>query len=74
MPNPYLLKNGIFYLTHKWVKKEVPTFPNGVSPKVKIIARLEFELALYGVAVQDVSDDTTGTSPGRIRPSKSILN
>ena len=29
------------------------TFPNGISPKVNIIARLEFELAYYDVTVQN---------------------
>ena len=32
----------------KWVH----TFPKGISPKVNVIARLEFELATYDVAVQ----------------------
>ena len=31
------------------------TFPEGISPKVNVITRLEIELAYYDVAVQFVS-------------------
>ena len=36
------------------------TFPKGVSPKVKIIARLEWELAYNDIAVQHVSHHANG--------------
>ena len=32
--------------------KEIHNFPKGISPKLNIMARLEFELAYYEVAVQ----------------------
>ena len=41
-----LLKSG-------W-DKEVLTFPKVISAKVNVIARLEFELAYYDVALQHV--------------------
>ena len=43
--------------------KEVYTFPKGLSPKVNMIAPLEFELAYHDIAVQHVSHDTMGTPP-----------
>ena len=39
------------------------TFPKGISPKVNVIARLEFELAYYDVVVQYVSHYATTTLP-----------
>ena len=38
------------------------SFPNGISPKVNVIARLEFELAYYVVTVQHFSHYTMKTS------------
>ena len=35
------------------------TFPNGVRPKVNVIARLEFKLACYNFAVHRVNHYTT---------------
>ena len=35
----------------------------GISAKVNVIARLEFELAYYDIAVQHVIHSTTRTSP-----------
>ena len=32
------------YLTHSWKNKEVHTFPKGISPKINLIVRPEFEL------------------------------
>ena len=59
MPKPFLLKNssgssqpiagGI-----KWGH----TFPNGISPKVNVIVRLEVEHASYDVADQNISHYT----------------
>ena len=40
---------------------EVHTFNKGISPKVNVVKRSEFELANYDVAVQNVSHYTTGT-------------
>ena len=34
---------------------KIHTFPKGISPKVNVIALLEFELAYYDVAVQHIS-------------------
>ena len=44
------------------VDKWVHAFPNGICSKVKVIVRMEFELAHCDVAVQHVSPRTTGTS------------
>ena len=49
------------YLTHSWEDKEVHIFPKGIYPKVNIIARLEFELAYYDVAVQCFNNYTKRT-------------
>ena len=35
-----------YYLTHSWEDNRVHTFPKGICPKVNVIARLEYELAL----------------------------
>ena len=37
------------YLIHSWKYKRVYIFPEGISPKVNVIARLEFELAYNNV-------------------------
>ena len=42
--------------------KGVSIFPKGISLKVNVIARLEFELASYDVAVQLVNDYASGIS------------
>ena len=42
-------------------KGEGHTFLKVITPKVKIIERLEFELAYYDVTVRHVSHNTTGT-------------
>ena len=36
-------------------------FPNDISPKVNIIAQLEFELTHYNVVVQHISHYNIGT-------------
>ena len=41
----------------------VHTFLKGICPKVNVIARLEFELAYYDVAVQLFSYNSMGTLP-----------
>ena len=33
-------------------------FPKGISPKVNLIAQLEFELTHYEIAIQHISHDT----------------
>ena len=54
MPKPFLLKNSIgiiqFIAGVGWGE-----FSKGICRKVNIIARLEFELAYYEVAVQHVN-------------------
>ena len=44
-----------YYLTHSWGDKGVHTTLKNICPKVNVIARLEFELAYYHVAVQHIS-------------------
>ena len=44
--------------------KRSHTFPKSISPKVNVIARLEFELSNYYVAVQHISHYATVTLPG----------
>ena len=44
MPKPSLLKNSSD-LTHSWEDKGVHTFHKGISQKVNVIARPEFELS-----------------------------
>ena len=39
----------------------VHNFPQGICPKVKVIGRLELELAYYDSAVQRFNHNTTGT-------------
>ena len=45
----------------------IHSFPKGTSPKVNIIARLQFDLTYKGVKVQCVSHYTTET-PASIKP------
>ena len=49
----------MYYLNHSWEDKGIYTFPNGICPKVNVKARLEFELAYYGSAVQRFNHYTT---------------
>ena len=51
------------YLTHSWEDKGVHIFPNGICPKVNVIARLEYELAYYDSAVNRFNHYTTRTPP-----------
>ena len=60
MPKPFSYKN---YLTHCWEDKGIYTFPNGICPKVNVIARLEYELAYYDFAVHRFNHYTTRTPP-----------
>ena len=48
-----------YYLTDNWRDKRVHAFPKSISPKVNVIARLEFELAYSEVAILNVNHYTT---------------
>ena len=48
-------------------KHGVFNFPDGICPKVNIIARLEFELVYYDSAVQRFNHYTTKTSPTTLK-------
>ena len=48
-----------YYLTYSWKDKGVHTFPKGISPKVNVVAQLEFELANYDSAVHRLNHYTT---------------
>ena len=50
-----------YFLTRSSGYKRVHTFPNGINLKASAIARLEFELVYYDVAVQHMSHYTTIT-------------
>ena len=58
MPTPFLLKN-IRYYCIPGVNKRFHAFPKGISPKVNVIAQLNFELAYYDIVVQYISLNTT---------------
>ena len=47
-----LQEQYLYYLTHRWEDKVVPTFPNCIYAKVNVIARPEFELANYDSSVR----------------------
>ena len=51
------------YLTYSWEDKGCHTFPNGICPKVNVIARLEFEIANYDSRIHRFIYYTTKTSP-----------
>ena len=57
--------------SHIWRHKRVHTFPVGICAKVNAIARLEFEITNFNVAVQYVSHYTTET-PGTNNKSSSL--
>ena len=40
-------------------EKEINIFPCGICPKLKVIARLRFELAYYDIAIQRFNHYTT---------------
>ena len=56
LPKPFLWKNSCSttYLI-SGVGKEIPTFPKSISPKMNVIARLEFELAYFKATVIVIS-------------------
>ena len=51
------------YLTHILEDKGINTFPKGICPKVKVIARLEFEVVYNDSAVHCFIHYTTRTHP-----------
>ena len=51
MPNVLLEEQLWYYLTHRWGTRGVLPFLKDICPNVNVIARLEFELAKYDVAV-----------------------
>ena len=59
----FLERRQWYYLTHSRKDKKVYAFPESISLKVNLIARLEFELAYYDVVVQHVNHNTTETLP-----------
>ena len=63
----------MYYSSHSLGDKEVHIFSKGISSKVNEIARPEFELSYYGVAVQHVSHYATVTYPHINSVDKTIL-
>ena len=52
---PIFIEQEWYNLTHtRWVRS-FNDFPKGISPKVKVIAWLEFELTCFKASVQHVS-------------------
>ena len=49
-----------WYLTNSWEDNWFHTFPKGIWPKMRIIARLEYELAYYDVAVDTLTTTLCG--------------
>ena len=60
MPKQSLLKNSIIWLI-AGDDELVYTFVKGISPKVNVITRLEFELANYDVVPRHVNHYITRT-------------
>ena len=63
-----------YFLTTAGGDKEVHTFLKGISPKVTIIAGLEFELSFNQIAVQLVSHYASGTPPISLFSLISLFN
>ena len=62
MPKPsffFLEEQQWYYVTHSCEDKGVHTFPKGICPKVKVTARLEFELAYSDSTVHRFNHYTT---------------
>ena len=47
-------------LIHRKTNQPTKSFPKIISPKVNVIARVEFELAYYDVVVQHISHHVMG--------------
>ena len=43
------------YLSHCWEDTEIHTFLKGISPKLNVIAWLEFELSYYDITAQQIN-------------------
>ena len=54
--------------------KGVHTFPKDISPKMNVIAWLEFELIYFEVAVQHFNHYATGTPPLTLFGSSSEIS
>ena len=63
MPSHPSTRTVVVLFNHSCEDKGVHTFPNGICPKVNIIARLEYELAYYDYAVHRFNHYTTKTLP-----------
>ena len=55
----HVLEKYRCYLTYSKGIREVRTFPMSISPKVNALARLEFEIVYYDLAVQHIGRCTT---------------
>ena len=63
MPKASFQKNSSEAIkTRNWRVKGIHTFPKGISPKVNVIAWVEFELVYFKVADQHVIHYTNGDS------------
>ena len=60
-PN-FVVEQQWYYLTHSWEYKKVHAFPRDISPRVNVIARLEFELIYLKTTVQNFNHNATTTS------------
>ena len=60
MSKPSLLNISVQF-NLSLVGKGIHTFPKVISPKVNLIARLDFERAYYDYAVQHISHYVTGS-------------
>ena len=65
MPRPSLLRNGSDTIDLKADRdKGIHIFSEVISPKIKVMPRLEFELTYYKVIIQNISHYTMGTPLG----------
>ena len=56
-------KQYYYYLIHGWEDNGVLTFLKGISPKLNVIAWLQFERTYFEMSVQYFSHDAMGNSP-----------
>ena len=69
MSNLILLKNNSETIqTTDGEEGEIHILPKGINPKGNVIAWLEFELAYYDIAVEQVSHYNPGTLPVVVVP------
>ena len=64
MPNPSFYDSNGTIWPNSWEDMGVRTFPNGICPKMNIIARLEFELAYSESAAQRFNHYTNRSFTG----------